>query len=53
MPLADGGKFAADEGIRRDTSLEKLGELATPFRADGVVTAGSASQISDGAAALR
>ena len=41
-----------DEGIRRDTSLAKLGELKTPFRADGVVTAGSASQISDGAAAL-
>jgi acetyl-CoA acyltransferase len=41
-----------DEGIRRDTSLEKLGGLKTPFRADGVVTAGSASQISDGAAAL-
>jgi acetyl-CoA acyltransferase len=41
-----------DEGIRRDTSLEKLGELPTPFRPDGVVTAGSASQISDGAAAL-
>jgi acetyl-CoA acyltransferase len=41
-----------DEGIRRDTSLAKLGELKTPFRDDGVVTAGSASQISDGAAAL-
>jgi acetyl-CoA acyltransferase len=41
-----------DEGIRRDTTLEKLGGLKTPFRADGVVTAGSASQISDGAAAL-
>jgi acetyl-CoA acyltransferase len=41
-----------DEGIRRDTSLEKLARLKTPFRADGVVTAGSASQISDGAAAL-
>jgi acetyl-CoA acyltransferase len=41
-----------DEGIRRETSLAKLGELKTPFRADGVVTAGSASQISDGAAAL-
>jgi acetyl-CoA acyltransferase len=41
-----------DEGIRRDTSLAKLGELRTPFKADGVVTAGSASQISDGAAAL-
>jgi acetyl-CoA acyltransferase len=52
VPVADGGKVAADEGIRRDTSLEKLGELATPFAAGGVVTAGSASQISDGAAAL-
>jgi len=41
-----------DEGIRRDTSLDKLGELKTPFKPDGVVTAGSASQISDGAAAL-
>ncbi len=41
-----------DEGIRRDTTLEKLGELKTPFRPDGVVSAGSASQISDGAAAL-
>ncbi|NJC68722.1 acetyl-CoA C-acyltransferase [Planosporangium thailandense] len=42
----------ADEGIRRDTSLAALGSLKTPFKADGVVTAGSASQISDGAAAL-
>ncbi|GAA1613071.1 acetyl-CoA C-acyltransferase [Catellatospora bangladeshensis] len=59
---SDGGLFAAeivpvgdvhaDEGIRRETSLEKLGQLATPFKEDGVVTAGSASQISDGAAAL-
>jgi acetyl-CoA acyltransferase len=46
----DGG--TADEGIRRDTSLEALAGLKTPFKADGVVTAGSASQISDGAAAL-
>jgi acetyl-CoA acyltransferase len=42
----------ADEGVRRDTTMEKLGALGTPFRVDGVVTAGSASQISDGAAAL-
>jgi len=42
----------ADEGVRRDTSLERLAALKTPFKADGVVTAGSASQISDGAAAL-
>ncbi|MBM2617003.1 acetyl-CoA C-acyltransferase [Actinoplanes sp. LDG1-06] len=41
-----------DEGIRRDSTLEKLAGLKTPFQADGVVTAGSASQISDGAAAL-
>jgi acetyl-CoA acyltransferase len=42
----------ADEGIRRDTSLARLAELPTPFKVGGVVTAGSASQISDGAAAL-
>jgi acetyl-CoA acyltransferase len=42
----------ADEGIRRDTSLAKLAGLPTPFDPAGVVTAGSASQISDGAAAL-
>jgi acetyl-CoA acyltransferase len=42
----------ADEGIRRDTTLAKLGELKTPFADGGVVTAGSASQISDGSAAL-
>ena len=41
-----------DEGVRRETSLAKLAALKTPFQADGVVTAGSASQISDGAAAL-
>ena len=41
-----------DEGVRRDTTLEKLAGLKTPFKPDGVVTAGSASQISDGAAAL-
>jgi acetyl-CoA acyltransferase len=48
----DGSACKHDEGIRRDTSLAKLGQLPTPFRPDGVVTAGSASQISDGAAAL-
>jgi len=40
----------ADEGIRRDTSLEKLSGLPTVFRSDGTVTPGNASQISDGAA---
>src|SRR5829696_6649022 len=43
---------SADEGVRRDTSMENLAGLKTPFKADGVVTAGNASQISDGAAAL-
>lgn len=42
----------ADETIRRDTSREKLGTLKTSFRENGKVTAGNASQISDGAAAL-
>lgn len=46
------GGLKIDEGIRRDTTMDKLGGLKTPFKADGVVTAGSASQISDGAAAL-
>ena len=46
------GDVKADEGIRRDTTVEKLAGLKTPFKVDGVVTAGSASQISDGAAAL-
>ncbi len=41
---------AADEGIRRDTSLEALGALKPVFREGGVVTAGNASQTSDGAA---
>ncbi|MFB9234514.1 acetyl-CoA C-acyltransferase [Plantactinospora siamensis] len=52
VPVADGSKADRDEGIRRESSLERLAELPTPFRPDGVVTAGSASQISDGAAAL-
>ena len=41
-----------DEGIRSDTSLEKLASLQPAFKADGVVTAGNSSQISDGAAAV-
>ena len=50
--IAPSDGVTADEGIRRDTSLAALGALKTPFKADGVVTAGSASQISDGSAAL-
>ena len=41
-----------DEGIRWDTSLEKLGSLQPAFQADGRITAGNSSQISDGAAAI-
>jgi len=45
------GTVTEDEGIRRDTSLEALGGLPPAFESDGTVTAGNASQISDGAAA--
>jgi len=41
-----------DEGVRRDTTLEGLAALRPAFGADGTITAGSASQLSDGAAAL-
>jgi acetyl-CoA C-acetyltransferase len=41
-----------DEGIRADSSLEGLGKLRPAFRPDGTVTAGNASQLSDGAAAV-
>jgi len=41
-----------DEGIRWDTSLEKLASLQPAFQADGKVTAGNSSQISDGAVAI-
>ncbi|RKY12933.1 MAG: acetyl-CoA C-acyltransferase, partial [Planctomycetota bacterium] len=41
-----------DEGIRGDTSLEKMAKLKPAFKKDGIVTAGNASQISDGAAAM-
>jgi acetyl-CoA C-acetyltransferase len=41
-----------DEGIRPDTTLERLAALAPAFTAGGTVTAGNASQISDGAAAV-
>jgi acetyl-CoA acetyltransferase family protein len=49
---ADGGQFSRDEGVRPDSSLEKLASLKPAFKADGKVTAGNSSQISDGAAAL-
>ncbi|AEF41683.1 Acetyl-CoA acetyltransferase [Hoyosella subflava DQS3-9A1] len=45
-------EFRADEGVRGDTTAESLGRLRPAFRKDGTVTAGNASQISDGAAAV-
>ena len=44
--------FAQDEGIRADTTTESLGTLRPAFSKDGTITAGSASPISDGAAAV-
>ena len=46
------GLLESDEGVRRDTSLEQLAALRPAFSEDGTVTAGSSSQISDGAAAV-
>ncbi len=43
--------FAKDEGVRRDTSEEGLAKLRPAFHAKGTITAGNASQMSDGAAA--
>jgi acetyl-CoA acyltransferase len=48
----EAGVVDRDEGVRRDTTLEALAGLMTPFKPDGVISAGSSSQISDGAAAL-
>ncbi len=44
--------FKDDEGIRPDTTVETLARLRPAFRPDGTITAGSASPISDGAAAV-
>jgi len=44
--------FNVDEGVRQDTSLERLAALPPVFAHDGVVTAGNSSQTSDGAAAV-
>jgi 3-oxoadipyl-CoA thiolase len=49
VPVGDAAK---DEHPRPDTTLEKLGELKAAFRAGGTVTAGNASGINDGAAAV-
>ncbi|MCT7657062.1 thiolase family protein [Mycobacterium deserti] len=48
----DGSPVLKDEGIRRGTTLEKMGQLKPAFKEDGVIHAGNSSQISDGSAAL-
>ena len=55
MPIVVDGKsrpMTADEGIRPDTTAERLATLKPAFKPDGLVTAGNSSQISDGAAAV-
>jgi acetyl-CoA acetyltransferase family protein len=48
----NGDTYVTDQGIRPDTSLEKLSQLKPAFKEDGKVTAGNSSQVSDGAAAV-
>jgi len=45
-------EFSEDEGIRPETTAESLAELPPAFAPDGTITAGNASQLSDGAAAV-
>jgi len=53
IPFAvNGDTHQVDQGIRPDTTLEKLSELKPAFQEDGRITAGNSSQISDGAAAV-
>ncbi len=53
LPMAvNGDTYVTDQGIRPDTSLEALSQLKPAFKADGKITAGNSSQISDGAAAV-
>ena len=53
VPFAvNGDTYVTDQGIRPDTTLEKLAELKPAFKEDGKVTAGNSSQVSDGAAAV-
>ncbi|KAF9404255.1 hypothetical protein HW555_014438, partial [Spodoptera exigua] len=53
VPLSiDGTLVEQDEGVRKDSRVEKLSNLKTVFKENGTVTAGNASTISDGAAAM-
>jgi acetyl-CoA acyltransferase len=58
VPAPDSGttlvktRFAVDEAVRRETTLEKMASLQPSFVADGKVTAGNSSQIVDGSAAV-
>jgi acetyl-CoA acyltransferase len=53
LPVStESGSLSTDEGIRRDVAMDRLAALPPAFRPDGVIHAGNASQISDGAAAL-
>ncbi len=53
VPMAvDAETLVTDQGIRPDTNLEALSQLKPAFKPDGKITAGNASQISDGAAAV-
>ncbi len=47
-----GALIEKDEGVREDTTLERLSKLPPVFKKDGILTAGNSSQLSDGAAAL-
>src|SRR6059036_2223199 len=46
------GKLERDEGVRPETTVETLSKLTPAFHKDGTITAGNASQVSDGAAAV-
>lgn len=52
VPLSDGSLFTEDEGIRADTTLEKISSLKPAFKEDGVVSAANASTLNDGASAV-
>src|SRR5213075_1318968 len=52
VELPDGRLIAKDDGPRPDTTVEKLAQLKPVFRQDGLVTAGNACPLNDGAAAV-